>query len=407
VAADDDLNTPLGQETPRKSKLPKLPFGAPQLLAGLFGLFGLVAVGWAVFGNDPLGGEPMAVVATAPATQGQDAVDALSGDGKHHARYDGPAGSAPIPRMAAAKPAAHPVVPPGAKTVTIIDGSSGKRQDVVVPGSEAPKAPVDKRLLQMTPQGAIPRVAADGTRALALYARPRKLPADRSDAPRIAVIVGGLGISASGTADALARLPAPITLAFAPYGANLEALAERARAEKHEVLLQVPMEPFDYPSNDPGPRTLLTTLSPAQNRERLHWLMARFQGYVGLIGYMGAKFTASAPALTPVLSETAKRGLIYVDDGSSPRSVAAELAGSHNVPFAKADIVLDAVPTPQAIKQALARLEMAARDHGFAVGFASAQPAAIRAIAAWAKKVETRGFVLVPISMVAAKAKST
>ena len=132
MAADDDLNTPLGQETPRKSKLPKLPFGAPQLLAGLFGLFGLVAVGWAVFGNDPLGGEPMAVVATAPATQGQEAVDALGGDG--------PAGSAPIPRMAAAKPAAHPVVPPGAKTVTIIDGSSGKRQDVVVPGSEAPKA---------------------------------------------------------------------------------------------------------------------------------------------------------------------------------------------------------------------------------------------------------------------------
>jgi polysaccharide deacetylase 2 family uncharacterized protein YibQ len=173
------------------------------------------------------------------------------------------------------------------------------------------------------------------------------------------------------------------------------------------VLLQVPMEPFDYPSNDPGPRTLLTTLSPAQNRERLHWLMARFQGYVGLIGYMGAKFTASAPALTPVLEETGKRGLIYVDDGSSPRSAAAEIAGSHNLSFAKAEIELDAVPTPQEINRALARLEMAARDHGQAVGFASAQPAAIAAIAAWAKQVESRGFVLVPISMVAVKAKST
>jgi polysaccharide deacetylase 2 family uncharacterized protein YibQ len=406
VAADDDLNAPLGQEKP-KSKLPKLPFGAPQLLAGLLGLFGLVAVGWAVFGNDPLGGEPIAVVATAPAPQGKTAVDAVGGDGEHHARYDGPVGGAPITDAATAKAAAHPVLPPGAKTITIIDGSSGKHQDVVVPGNDRPKAPVDRRLLQMTPQGAIPRVAPDGTRALALYARPRKLPADRSNAPRLAVIVGRLGISAGGTAEALARLPAPITLAFAPYGADLPPLVESARAEKHEVLLQVPMEPFDYPSNDPGPRTLLTTLSPAQNRERLHWLMARFQGYVGLIGYMGAKFTASAPALTPVLGEIAKRGLIYVDDGSSPRSVAAEIAGSHNVPFAKADIVLDVVPTPQEINHALARLEMAARDHGFAVGFASAQPAAIAAIAAWAKKVESRGFVLVPITMVAVKAKST
>jgi polysaccharide deacetylase 2 family uncharacterized protein YibQ len=407
VAADDDLNAPLGQEKP-KSKLPKLPFGAPQLLAGLLGLFGLVAVGWAVFGNDPLGGEPIAVVATAPAPQGKTAVDALGGDGMQHARHDGSAGSAPNADAAAtAKPAAHPVLPPGAKTVTIIDGSSGKREDVVIPGNASPKPPVDKRLLEVTPQGPIPQVAADGTRALALYARPRKLPADRSNAPRIAVIVGGLGISAGGTADALARLPAPVTLAFAPYGANLEALAESARAQNHEVLLQVPMEPFDYPSNDPGPRTLLTTLSPAQNIDRLHWLMARFQGYVGLIGYMGAKFTASAPALTPVLKEAAKRGLIYVDDSSSPRSAAAEIAGGHNMPFAKADIVLDAVPTPQQVNHALERLEMAARDHGFAVGFASAQPAAVAAIAAWAKKVEAKGFVLVPISMVAVKAKST
>jgi uncharacterized protein len=184
-------------------------------------------------------------------------------------------------------------------------------------------------------------------------------------------------------------------------------LAESARAENHELLLQVPMEPFDYPSNDPGPRTLLTTLTAAQNLDRLHWLMARFQGYVGLISYMGAKFTASEQAMTPVLLEAAKRGLIYVDDGSAPRSIAAQLAGSHNVPFAKADIVLDAVPTPEEIGHALARLEMAARDRGFAVGIASAQPASIASIAKWAKSVEAKGFVLVPITMVAVKAKSS
>ena len=49
------------------------------------------------------------------------------------------------------------------------------------------------------------------------------------------------------------------------------------------------MEPFDYPNNDPGPQTLLTSLTPEQNIDRLHWLMARLQGYVGMIGYMGAQ----------------------------------------------------------------------------------------------------------------------
>jgi hypothetical protein len=148
-------------------------------------------------------------------------------------------------------------------------------------------------------------------------------------------------------------------------------------------------------------------LGPEQQIDRLHWLMSRFQGYVGIISYMGAKFTASEQALAPVLRETAKRGLIYVDDGASTRSVASQIAGSNSLPFAKTDIVIDAMPAPADIDHALARLELAAREHTTAVGFATALPATIARIAAWAKKVEARGFVLVPITMIAIKAKSS
>jgi polysaccharide deacetylase 2 family uncharacterized protein YibQ len=96
-----------------------------------------------------------------------------------------------------------------------------------------------------------------------------------------------------------------------------------------------------------------------------------------------------------------------VDDGSSARSVASQLAGSHNLPFAKADIVLDTVPTQVEIDRALARLEMKARESGTAVGFATAQPGTIARVAEWAKKAEAKGILLVPITMVAIKAKSS
>ena len=400
--APDDLNAPLGQD--KRKGLPKLPAAAPQILAGALGLFGIVVVAWAIFVNDPLGGEPTAVVATGSPVIPQ---AKPAGEGQQQSRHDGPP-SDQAPSTNVVIPAAAP--PPGSKTITIIDGSSGKHQDVVIPGKSsglAPKAPVDQRLLETTHHGAIPKIAPDGVRPFTLYAHPRKLPADKTDAPRIAIIVGGLGISATGTADALAKLPTPVTLGFAPYGADLDRLAERARAENHEVLLQTPMEPFDYPDNDPGPQTLLTSLTPDQNIDRLHWQMSRFQGYVGIVSYMGARFTASEQSLAPVLRETAKRGLIYVDDGASPRSVASQFAGSHNLPFAKADVVIDAVPTPVEIDRALARLEMAARDHGTAVGLANALPGTVTRIAEWAKKVEARGFVLVPITMVAVKEKSS
>jgi polysaccharide deacetylase 2 family uncharacterized protein YibQ len=118
---------------------------------------------------------------------------------------------------------------------------------------------------------------------------------------------------------------------------------------------------------------------------------------------MGARFTTSEQALAPVLKETVKRGLIYFDDGSSVRSLAGQIAGANNMAFAKADVVIDTVPTPADIDKALARLEAAAKQRGFAIGMANALPVSIDRIARWAKAAESRGIQLVPISAVAAK----
>ena len=259
----------------------------------------------------------------------------------------------------------------------------------------------------MSAHGAIPKIAADGMRPADAFAQPAKALPGKPDAPRIAIIVSGLGVSDSATADAIAKLPGAVTLGFMPYGSDVAALAGRARARGHEILLQVPMEPFDYPDNDPGPQTLLTSLTPQQNIDRLYWLMSRFQGYVGIAGAMGARFTASEPSFAPVLREAAKRGLIFVDDGANPRSLAGRIAGANNLPFAKADVTIDTVPTASEIDHALGRLEMAARERSIAVGISSGLPVSIDHIAKWAKTLADHGIQLVPITAVALKAKQT
>ena len=395
----DDLNTPLGQI--KSKRLPNIPGTAPQWLAGVLGLSGLVVVGWAVFVKDPLGGEPVAVVATQQPATKQVARDSDK-DGKEHARHDGPSIGAPEAAVAAPSP------PPGSRTVTIINGSSGARQQVTIPGNApAANALLDPKLLETTRHGSIPKIGPDGTRPSARYAHPRQVPPNKKDMPVIAIVVGGLGISASGTADAFAKLPASVTFALAPYGADLEKLAEHARADEHEVLLQVPMEPFDYPDNDPGPQTLLTTLSPDQNLDRLYWHLSRFQGYAGIANFMGARFVAADAAMQPIVREAAKRGLGYLDDGSAPRSVAASVAAGQSMPFARADISIDAVPTAAEIDRALAKLEDLAKERGTAVGIASALPISIERIGAWIKTLESHGIMLVPLTTAMLKSKSS
>ena len=353
----DDLSAPLGQHKAPKRRR-SLPIVVPRAIAGALGLPLAVLVGWAMVMNDPFGGEPMAVV---PAEQRAASASRKSEEPNPRPnvqsalqrpnRYDGPA----------AEPAAASTPPANAKTVTIIDGISGKRQEIVLPGpadnksgpADSKSGGIDQRLTETSRHGALPKVAPDGARPSEIYARQLKAIPGRPNAPRVAIVIGGLGIGASGTSEALAKLPPAVTFAFAPYGGDLEQIVARARGEGHEVLLQVPMEPFDYPDNDPGPQTLLTSLDAAQNIDRLHWLMSRFQGYVGLANLMGARFTASEPALSPVLREAAKRGLIYVDDGSSQRSLASQIAGANNLAFAKADVVIDSVPSVADVERAL------------------------------------------------------
>jgi polysaccharide deacetylase 2 family uncharacterized protein YibQ len=250
-------------------------------------------------------------------------------------------------------------------------------------------------------------VVADGLTPFTAYATGT--PSERAKAatmPTVAIVIGGLGIGAAKTTESIMKLPGAVTLAFTPYGSDPGKLVERARAQHHEILLQVPMEPFDYPDNDPGPQTLLATQSPEQNLDRLFWHLSRFQGYVGLTSFMGGRFTVSDDAMQPVIREAAKRGLGYLDDGSSPRSVAATLAQGQTMPFAKADLSIDAVPTAAEIDKALAKLEALAKTRGNAIGTASSLPVSIDRIANWARALEGRGILLVPLTTAMLKSKS-
>ncbi len=397
----DDLSAPLGQDRLRKRRY-RFPFTAPQAIAGLFGLFLVTFLGFAIFNNNPMGGEPLAKVSYDPTT--------LPGD----KTAQQPASTAPAPKEASAA-AREPAA--GQQTVTIIDGSSGTRQSVIVgAGADASvkadvppavTAGINPKLLESSRYGMIP-VAADGLKPFRAYAASSD--AERAaigKTPIIAIVVSGLGVGAAKTADAITKLPGAVTLAFTPYGSDPGKLVERARAQKHEVLLQVPMEPFDYPDNDPGPQTLLTTLSADQNSDRLAWHMSRFQGYVGIANFMGSRFVATDAAMQPIVKEAARRGLAYLDDGSAPRSVAGVIAEGQAMPFVKADVSIDTVPTPVEIDRALARLETLAKERGSAVGIASALPISIERIGTWAKQLEGRGLMLVPLTTAMLKPKSS
>lgn len=259
-------------------------------------------------------------------------------------------------------------------------------------------APVDPALLETKDDAMLPIIGLDGRQPWSAYARPFNHDDTR---PRIALILTNLGIGKDETEAAITGLPGTITLSFSPYSRNLEAWVDRARRAGHETLIDLPLEPLDFPRDDPGPQTLLTSLSTVDNLNRLEWVLGRSPGYVGVTTWMGSQFTTVEDALMPILEELKERGLMFVDSRRSSRSIATELASSIQLPRAFNNRFIDSIPSIAAIDRALADLEVTARQNRFAIGVAQPYPVTLDRLARWGPALEAKGIALAPVSAIA------
>ena len=308
-----------------------------------------------------------------------------------------------------APPAAPPPAPPQTAALAPEAVPPAGEQPVAPVGPVLPPPPVsagrglvaDPALIEKTPQGPLPRIADDGTPPMRAYAAP-VVAAGKS---RIAIVINGLGISAKATSAALAGLPAGVTLAFAPYANDVQQWVGEARRKGHEVLLELPMEPYDFPDSDPGQYTLRAGVGEDSNTKRLVWALTRFTGYTGATNLLGGRFLSDAGALEPVLTYLTRRGLLFYDNGSAVHSVAPDVAARLGTTFAQANDTLDSIQSAMEIDRRLSDLESAARAKGSASGSGFLYPVTIDRVNVWAKGLSGRGFVLVPVSAIVSQAK--
>jgi len=216
--------------------------------------------------------------------------------------------------------------------------------------------------------------------------------------PWIAVVLDDVGVDKKRGQRAV-ELPGPLTIALMTYADDLPALAAKAKAHGHELMLHVPMEPQDKGEN-PGPQALLVSQDAAEIQKRLRWGLDRFEGFVGINNHMGSKFTAVEPAMRIVLAEVKARGLLFLDSRTSGQTIGARLAGTMGIPHASRDLFLDVDDRPEAVRAQLDQTEKLARKQGHAIVIGHPHDATMAALEAWIPKLAARGFALVPVSAI-------
>jgi polysaccharide deacetylase 2 family uncharacterized protein YibQ len=286
-------------------------------------------------------------------------------------------------------------------------GSDGQLHVAVVETPQAPGAggrpasPLQRApfagLTEQGPNGLLPIVGANGRAPSQAYARPFNTQGTR---PSIAVVIGGLGFNARATTQAIDELPPEVTLSFVPYANDLQTWIDRARARGHEVMLELPMEPFDPEADDTGPQTLLASAPPQQNAQRLLQLLSKGTGYFGVTNYQGARFATSGQASQPVVQELRRRGLVFITSGIGQRTALSVEAQRAGLPTTAADRIIDARREADAIDEQLLNLEALALQNQSAIGAGFAYPVTMEQVGRWARDIETRGYQLAPASAV-------
>lgn len=242
------------------------------------------------------------------------------------------------------------------------------------------------------PGGPLPIIAQDGRTPAKIYARPFQ----SNGRPKVAMVVGGLGLNARTTRQAIETLRPEITLAFVVYSEGLQDWINLARAWGHEVLLETLMEPENYPDNDPGPYALLADGQPIETVKKLEWILSRATGYFGVTNYLGERFLANASGYGVFAGSVKGRGLAFVDDGSAAGRGGGLLRAS-------VERMIDTKLSGPSIDQQLATLEASASQRGQALGSGFGYPVTLQKIAAWANAVEQKGYQSAPASALVVK----
>lgn len=252
---------------------------------------------------------------------------------------------------------------------------------------------------QKTANGAVLPFSPPGEKPL--YRLYGGVTRPKSYTKSVAFILGGLGFDRITTERAIKYLPPEVTLGFIPYAPNLQKNIDLARQYGHEVILELPLEPYDYPRPDTGPDVLLTQQDEATYRKRLTVLLSKATGYAGVMNYLGGKYLANTEKTTRLLSDIKNFGLYFLENPTTRGSKTADLAPKTGVPFIKSEKIIDEIPSPAAVTNSLIRtLKNKPEDSPLIVtGYASSDT--INAFIAGVKLAEENGLERVPAGVIA------
>lgn len=239
-----------------------------------------------------------------------------------------------------------------------------------------------------------PLLPVENPRPMDLYAASFSPVA--SGQATVSLILLGVGQFPDLTQQALEQLPPEITFAISPLSPHSKEWAEKAHLKQHEILVTLGLQPDNYPSNDPGPNTLLTGLDWEKNLRRFIWSLEQVPMAVGVTHDTGDYFTTKEASLRPIIQEVRRSGLFFLDTLLSPDSLVSEISKEEQSPYAVTYYFCS--ENPFLVERNLRNLESLAQQKGHVIAVAVLTPVLLQKLVEWSKDIKEKNISLLPIT---------
>jgi polysaccharide deacetylase 2 family uncharacterized protein YibQ len=215
---------------------------------------------------------------------------------------------------------------------------------------------------------------------------------------RMALIIEDLGAAPPEVRRRLLAIDRKLTFGIVPWREGAAGLADEAKQRHHEVVLQLPMEPYEYPRVTPGRRAVYVHQTEPQNRQVVRDAIGAVSAAGGLMSYMGGRILGDARVMPVVLDEVRRHDKFFIDAPSLSGSIASALARKSGIRGAASWGAIDAVDNQERIATMLDLASYAALDGGEAIVTAHARPGTLTVLLHKLERLELRGIQFVPVS---------
>lgn len=194
----------------------------------------------------------------------------------------------------------------------------------------------------------------------------------------------------------LFELGPDVTYAILPFIKYTRYFGELSRKTGAEVILHLPLE--SATGIIPGPGMIHARMSRESVLELLARDLASVPYRVGVNNHMGSGGTSNQELMRTVLGELKRRGLFFLDSGTTSKSVAPGIGYQLGVPVLRRDVFLDNEDSKEAVRKKVRELAQIARKKGYAIGIGHYRTNTLSVLKEEIPRLKRSGFQIFSLS---------